>query len=309
MSYRCFWKKSLVVLGMLWCFWPGLGFTEALPVVIYAPAGPAAIPFILASESLPGVNVKIFTNHSQAHALFLKGEVPILCTGLCVGVGFFRQGVPVKIINSHVSGLTWLVTNTPVSQWKELRGKTLYLPFPGSPVEAVTRFFIQSSGLTWKKDVDIKYTGFPGATAMLLHHRIQAAALPEPFVSLVLSANGPASAFHILSYTSQWERFTGNPYGYPQVGTFVHLDFADTHAPLIKKLNEALGRAIQLIKEEPGPAVETAMAYMDFSVEILRCALDRTDFCLWENAALHRVIHQYYQFIGDPLNENSDAFF
>lgn len=292
---------------MLWCFCPGLGAREVLPVVIYAPAGPAGIPYIVAVKSLPGVKVKLFTNHSQAHALFLKGEVQILCTGLCVGVGFFRQGVPVKIINSHVSGLTWLVTDTPVSQWKELRGKTLYLPFPGSPVEAVTRFFIQSSGLTWKKDIDIKYTGFPGATAMLLHHRIQAAALPEPFVSLVLSANGPA--FHILSYTSQWERFTGNSHGYPQVGTFVHRDFAHTHAPLIEKLNGALERAIQAIKKDPDPAVETATRYMDFSSKVLRSALDRTDFHLWDNAALYRVIHQYYQRIGDPLNENSDAFF
>ena len=142
MYRRLFWKKIIVVMGILWCLSARIDAGESLPVMIYAPAGPTSIPLILAAESLPGVKVKIFTNHSKAHALFLKGKVQILCTGLSVGVGFYRQGVPVQIINSHVSGLAWLVTNIKVTHFKDLRGMTIYLPFPGSPLEELTRFFM-----------------------------------------------------------------------------------------------------------------------------------------------------------------------
>ncbi len=309
--HHCDFRRKVIVLtGILWSFTLGVQAGESMPVIIYAPATPAAIPFILATETLPGVELKIFTNHCQAHALFLKGEVQILCTGLSVGVGFFRQGVPVKIINSHVSGLTWLVSDTRINDLKDLMGKTLYLPFPGSPVEAVTRFFIRAQGLTWKKDIAIQYSPFPGTAALMQHHRIRAAALPEPFVSLVLTpGKEPGPVFYALSYKSLWERYTGNPNGYPQVGTFVHRKFADTHGPLIRKLNIALARAIASIETAPGPAVEKATACMGFSEKNLRSALERTDFYLWENENLRQVIHQYYQTTGDPLNETFDAFF
>ena len=341
MYRRLFWKNITVVMGILWCLSARVDAGESLPVMIYAPAGPTSIPLILAAESLPGVKVKIFSNHSKAHALFLKGKVQILCTGLAVGVGFYRQGVAVQIINSHVSGLAWLVTSIKVTHFKDLRGMTIYLPFPGSPLEELTRFFMAAEQLEWNHDVHIRYTPFPGAVALLQQHRISVIALPEPFVSQVLTphnalwkSSGDTSGqalihdpdetffpskkqrapltspgFYALSYKAVWERHTGSPHGYPQVGCFVHREFARTHGTVIQKFNLALARSIQCLASDPDPAVKRAGAYMDFPGELLRRSLERTDFHLWHGAPLRQVLLHYYQTIGDPLNETFDTFF
>ena len=90
---------------------------EPSQIAIYAPATTSSAPVILAAQQLAthaGTNetadLTIFTNHSQANTLFLRGDVDILVTGLSVGVEFFRNGAPVQAINCNVSGLTYLVT-------------------------------------------------------------------------------------------------------------------------------------------------------------------------------------------------------
>ncbi len=340
---RALWTTAMVLMGSLLCCTPDVQAGEGESVKIYAPASPTSIPLILAAEALPGVEIKIFTNHSQAHALFLKGDVEILCTGLAVGVGFFRQGVPVRIISSHVSGMTWLVSDIVISRLGDLRGTPLYLPFPGSPMEEVTRFFARAEGLILNQDIVVKYISFPGAVALLQQGRIRAAALPEPFVSLALTrntgagepsvtpplkfrpgppspkgfqrvteepeSNNPGPSLHALSYKAMWEKQTSDIHGYPQVGTFVHQTFATTHASLIDQLNKALDRAIREMAAAPGPAVQRATAYMDFSGDLLYRALQGTDFYLWQGAALKQEIQHYYQTIGAPLNENFDPLF
>lgn len=309
-----FSKKFTLFWVILLRFYIPAQAGESPPVLIYAPSTPASIPLILAAETLPKLQVKIFTNHSQAHALFLKGEVEILCTGLAVGVNFFRRGVPVQIINSHVSGLTWLVTDQGIKKFQDLKGITLYLPFAGSPIEEVTRFFARAEGVIWNQDIIIKYSPVPGATALLGQGRIWAAALPEPFVSLVLKQTGgqiarPVKLHLAADYKALWQKHTGNLHGYPQVGTFVHPVFARSHGLLIHAFNAALARAISSISRNPDRAAATAGLYMDFPHDVLVSSLGRTKFHLWHNEDLKQVIYHYYQTIGTPLDDTFKAFF
>ncbi|GBC61464.1 hypothetical protein DENIS_2424 [Desulfonema ishimotonii] len=301
-----FFRYAALLFGILFFLSPPVRAGNTGPVMMYAPPTPSSVPLILAAETLPDVQVKIFTNHSQAHSLFLKGDVQLLSTGLSVGVRFFRQGVPIKIINSYVSGLTWLVTDRPVKDFRDLKGTTLCLPFAGSPIEEVTQFFVAAEGLAWKRDIPIRYVMFPGAVSMLKQGRIHAAALPEPFVSLL---QGRKDLHIALSYRALWEKHTGNPKGYPQVGTFVHRAWAKFHAPVIRQLNAALAQAIRDVAEAPEQAVRRAATYMNFSADILQTALGRTDFHLLQDDDLKREIKNYYQTTGAPSDETFEDFF
>lgn len=298
-------KKIVVFLCLFISSPAGLWAGEIKPVLIYAPATPASVPLILAAQDLPEMEIRIFTNHSQAHSLFLKGDVQMLSTGLSVGIRFFRQNVPVKIINSHVSGLTYLVTNHPVTTFRDLKGSMLYLPFAGSPIEEVTQFFMTAEGLVWKRDVPIGYSLFPGTVNLLQQGRIRSAALPEPFVSIT----GEHRDIHLLSYRALWERHTGNVNGYPQLGTFVHQSWADTHDPMIRQLNAALTRAVLLAAQSPEEAVKKTAPAMKFSTDILQTALRRTDFYFLQGTHLKREIKNYYQTIGRPLDDTFECFF
>ncbi len=279
------------------------GITKS--TLIYVPATPASVPLILAAQTLPGMDVKIFTSHSKAHSLFLKGDVQILSTGLSVGVRFFRQNVPVKIVNSYVSGLTYLVTNRSVKTFRDLKGQMLYLPFTGSPIEEITQFFVAAEGLVWNRDIPIGHTLFPGAVNLLQQGRISAAALPEPFVSMLQTRRD----IHTLSYKALWEKHTGHGDGYPQMGTFVLQSWAESHGPAIRQLNAALARAILFVIQSPDAAVKKVEPFMKFSAGILQAALRQTDFYLLQGSDLKREVENYYQTLGVPLDDTFEDFF
>jgi len=276
-------------------------------IKIYAPATPTSIPLILAAQNLPGTRVHIFVNHSQAHCLFLRNEISILSTGLSVGVSFYRQQVPVVILNSYVSGLTYLVARKKkVSAFKDLKGEKIYLPFPGSPVEETTRYFIEQEKLRWKEDVQIGYADPDTAAQLLQHGRIAAAALPEPFAGLAARVPG----IHVsLNYMALWARHTGVGTGYPQIGLFAKRDWAENNSFYIQRLNHELTKAVEWISSFPEAACEKARPYFQFSEDILCSAIRNVAFRSLNSDQLKNEIKNYYQTIGNPLDEGFNEFF
>jgi NitT/TauT family transport system substrate-binding protein len=285
------------------------GRADAQPgqdITVMAPATPASIPIILATDHLPGMKVRIFHDHSQAHSLFLSSRAQIISTGISVGIQFFRQHVPVKMINAYVTGLSFLVTNRPVKGFRDLKGQKIWLPFPGSPLEEVTRFFVESEGLVWKHDIFVGYTMSATSVKLLQQKRIDAAALPEPFVSL--AGNDPG-LFVSLDYAKLWEQYTRSPGTCPQVGTFVNAEWAKEHPVLVNRFNLAIKSAIDRCIRDPVFAVQQAQTYLAFPESILRAALSRTRFHLQTGRELQESVFAYYKTIGTPLDETVTDLF
>lgn len=276
-------------------------------LVIYAPATPSSLPVIIAARRIEGAEVTIFTNHSQASTLFLRGDVDILVTGLSVGIEFFKNGVPVQAVNSNVSGLTYLVTyGKQVGSFAELMGGEIYIPFEGSPIEETTQYLAQQEGLTWKEDLKPIYSPFAASVELLKQGKAAAVALPEPFVTQVEAQPG---VFVSFGYKAKWDALAGNRDGYPQVAAFVNKDWAGTHTDMIAAFNTELAAALRLIQDDPAAAVAQAQDALGFPPQVLAVSLRRTDFALTTGADLAQQVRSYYRTIGKPLDETFDAFF
>ena len=306
-----FFIVTTIVLTML--IFPFLSATDNKKIIIYAPATPSSVPYIIAGQNLKNTEVTIFTNHSQANALFLRDDIQILTTGLSVGINFFKKDIPVQIINSYVSGLTYLVTyGEKISGFNEMKGKEIYVPFEGSPIEEVTRFFVKSEGLEWGKDIKPKYAPFQSSIELLKKGSIFAVALPEPFISQlqVSIQTGELKNIYIsFSYKDKWDSITGTTKGYPQVGTFVKSYWAENNKEYIIKLNKEIEKAVHLIETDPAKAAQIAAPYFKFPQKILESALKNTDFDIAFSQDLKQQIKNYYEKIGKPLDESFEKFF
>jgi NitT/TauT family transport system substrate-binding protein len=274
---------------------------------IYAPASPSSAPVVLAAQQLPNANVTIYTNHSQANTLFLRGDADILVTGLSVGVSMFENGAPVQVVNSYVTDLTYLVTyGQPVERFADLAGQEIYLPFEGSPTEEITRFLAEQDGLAWGEDIKPVYSPFPASVELLRQGKAKAVVLPEPFVSMV---QGDEQIFVSLNYRQAWEAQTGGNSGYPQVAVFVNRDWAAQHSAEIEAFNQALADAIQAVQQDPVGAIEQTGSAFSFPQPVMLAALQRTGFAPLTDEALANSVLQYYQTIGEPLNAEFETFF
>jgi|YNPMSStandDraft_1061717.scaffolds.fasta_scaffold00027_18 ABC-type nitrate/sulfonate/bicarbonate transport system substrate-binding protein len=303
-------KKLLVFFTIFFFVLSILTFAQTYQnkIIIYAPATPSSIPYIIASNYLKNTELVVFTNHSQANAMFLKDEIQILTTGLSVGINFFNQNIPVKIINSYVAGLTSLVTyGKKIQSLTELKGKKVALPFAGSPIEEVFDFFCKKENIKMKEEIEIIYFPFASSVELLKKGEIFAVALPEPDVSNI--KNLP-NIFVSLSFYDLWVKYTGIKNGYPQVGTFVKANWANANLEYIKKLNFELIRAIELINNNIDMAINISQKYFEgLDKNVLKEALLNTKFYFEEKQSLENSILNYYKIIGKPLDEKFKEFF
>jgi NitT/TauT family transport system substrate-binding protein len=276
-------------------------------IVIYAPATPASVPILMAAQRLPGTTVTIFANHAQANAEFLSGDVDMLVTGLSVGMDLFENGAPVRVVNSYVAGLTYLVTRgEKVESFADLRGQEIYLPFEGSPIEQMTRFLAERDGLKWGEDIKPVYAPFPSSVELLKQGKATAVALPEPSVALVA---GQPDIFVSLDYRALWDAATGSADGYPQVTPFIKAEWAAANAEFIGRFNGEVEAALKVIAEDPERAVAETQEALGLPAPVLTSALERTGFAFLEGEALAQTIRDYSATIGEPLGEKYDAFF
>ncbi len=276
-------------------------------ITIYTPMSTSSIPVIIASEQLENVNLVLYADQSQANTEFIRGDAAILVSGLSVGVDMHRNEVPVQCVNSFVSGLSYLVTyGNPVSNLSGLKGKSVYVPFEGSPIDEVMGFLINANGLTYKTDVTPVYSPFESSIELLKQGKAEAVVLPEPSVTLV---EDQPNIFISLSLADEWNQATGNPNGYPQVGSFVNPDWAAENSMFIDQFNQALADAIVSIQNDPQAAVELVKDRYKLTPEKLSKSLSRTSYTLVTGDDLKLSIENYYETIGKPLDENFSDFY
>lgn len=276
-------------------------------LVIAGPATPSSIPLILAAEKMGNASVQIIQNNSQANTLFLRGEINLLASGLSVGVDLRQNEAPVQVLNTYVTGLSYLVTSgKKVASLSELKGEEIYLPFEGSPIEEATRFLAEKEGLVWGTDLKPVYSPFEASVALLKAGQAKAVVLPEPFVTLV---EKEPNLFISLDYYTSWNAAAGTQAGYPQVGTFVNAEWAKQHPAELAAFNAALAEAIQFIEENPEEAVAQVKDQFKLPEAVLLRSLQRTHFSLLTGEALQKDVTAYYELIGKPLDDNYADFY
>lgn len=287
---------------------PTDALVAAEQITIYAPMSTSSIPVILAARQFPNVKLVLFADQSQANTEFIRGDVSILVSGLSVGVDLYRNGVPVQAANSFVSGLSYLVTyGKPVTSLKDLVGKSIYIPFEGSPIDEMVGYLVTSDGLTWKKDITPVYSPFDSSIELLKQGKLDAVVLPEPMVTMV--ENQP-NVFISLSLEEEWNKVTGSQNGYPQVASFVNPDWAAKNETFLTDFNLALASAIQSVQADPQAAIDLVKDQYKLSPEKLLKSVSRTRYLLLSGSDMQSAIENYYQTIGKPLDENfSNLYF
>ncbi len=299
---------------------PAVANTEVIPAVdatsqpevietftVYAPVSTSSIPVILAAQQLSGINLVLYTDQSQANAQFIRGEAEILVSGLSVGIDMYRNGVPVQVVNSFVSGLSYLVTyGETYESLQELTGKSVYVPFEGSPIDQVMQYLVTANGLEWKTDVTPVYAPFESSIALLKEGKLDAVVLPEPSVSLVSDV---PNVYVSLDLAGEWDEATGVAGGYPQVASFVSSEWSSAHVDTINAFNQALQTAISQVEADPSAAVDQVKEYFKIPAEKLTNSLSRTRYSYVAGEEMQSDIELYYAVIGVALDESFKGFY
>lgn len=276
-------------------------------LVIAGPATPSSIPLLIAASKIDGAEVQVIENNSQANTAFLRGDIDILVNGLSVGVDLYRNEAPVQIVNTYVTGMSFLVTNgEKVDTFAALKGQDIYIPFEGSPIEEATSFLAGKEGLKWGEDIKPVYSPFDASVALLKQGKAKAVVLPEPFVSLVEGQPGMNVS---LDLYQSWNQATGQTDGYPQVAAFVKRDWAASHTDDLAAFNAALNDAVKLTKESPEESVSLVKDKFKQPEKILLKAVSRMHYAVLTGEEMKQSVSGYYELIGKPLDDRYKDFY
>ena len=285
----------------------GTAVEEAGPFEVYAPASTSSIPALLAASQHENINVTLYSNQQQANTLFIRGDIPVLVTGLSVGQTLYAQDVPVQMSNSFVAGLSYMVTyGEAVESFADLAGKEVYVPFEGSPIEEICAYFAAQEGLIWGEDITPVYSPFDSSVALLKEGKAAAVVLPEPFVSLVESQE---DLYVSIPFYDLWNSYNDGADGYPQVGAFVNSEWAESHAAEIEAFNVSLAEAIASVEADPEAAVRVVAEYYKFPEAVLSKSLNRIQYNLVSGEAMQNLVNEYDSILGNGTNENETDFY
>jgi NitT/TauT family transport system substrate-binding protein len=274
---------------------------------LYTPASTSSIPVILAAEELGNVDLVLYNNQEQANTLFARGEISVLVTGLSVGVDLYRNKIPLQMVNTCVSGLSYLVSyGETINSFADLKGEQIYIPFAGSPIEEVSQYLAAREGLKWSVDITPVYSPFDSSIALLKQGKAKAVILPEPNVSLI---EDQPNIYISFSLYDLWNENRPGDTGYPQVGAFANPTWIENHAAEISSFNAVLERAIAQVQSDPASAINRVKDRYKLPQAVLQKALERTQYQLYTGSEMQQAVENYYQVVGKPLDENYAQLF
>jgi len=273
---------------------PPVGTSQLQPLTILVPQSVSSIPVLALADDFPGTySVSFFTDHPQALARLLSGEIDVLMTGYSVGLRRYLTEGDLVHVATPVWGVSALMTSEEIDSWQDLRGGVVYAPFEGSPIDLYLQKSLEAEGLT--DEVEVRYAPFPQSSALLAQGDADAAVLVEPIASR-LETTG--AAYRLENLHEGWGRLTGGEQRSPQVSFFVTdstaLEQASALSTLIERLDEALG---DVVAAPEGFAARYANV-LGFPEPVVEHALRNTLFDLPSAGETRQVIGLYSEMIG-----------
>jgi hypothetical protein len=77
------------------------------------------------------LEIQVSPDHQRGIALIAQNEIDLLVTGVNVGAKAYNKGIDLKLVNTNVWGIDYLLADFPAECWSDLEGKTLSVPLLG----------------------------------------------------------------------------------------------------------------------------------------------------------------------------------
>ncbi len=267
---------------------------ETRPLTILYPQSVSSIPMLMVIEGYPNdYSGEFFTDHPQALAQLLQGEIDLLSTGYSVGLNRFNAAGDIRLLATPVWSVSALMTAEPIDSLADLAGGTVYSPFEGSPIDIYLNGIFSEAGLTGQ--VEIAYAPFPQSAGLLAQKKIDAAVLVEPLASKLEIAG---AAYRFENLYEGWARVTGGEPRSPQVSVFARASTVDENAASLALFQERYAKAVEAVAADPAGAAAHFAEELGFPVPVVQKALENTLFEMPADAEVKAILESYSRAIG-----------
>ncbi|MDI9485355.1 MAG: ABC transporter substrate-binding protein [Syntrophomonadaceae bacterium] len=275
-------------------------------IIVQTPPTAGALPLIWIKEQ--GVltdqvelEIRVSPDHQRGLALIAQGDIDMLVTGVNVGAKAYNRGIDVRLVNTNIWGIDYLLTNGfAADSWSDLEGKTVSLPLLGGPLDFLVRYFLLQHGVD-PADVEFVYSPSNNGARSFQLGQVDAIVLPEPMVTMVLS--NFEQAVLSLDLQEEWGKLHEGDNRIPFVGLFAQGGFAEANPGLIEALNTCYQEGIAWVRANPEEAALLAEEYFNQPAAVVAASLERINLNNYPDAEEQALIGQYFNAIMEIYPE------
>lgn len=276
---------------------------EEVVIRLGVPKAPPTLPLLhMADAGLLGDNVKIeldiWDAPEQLIAMVQDGEHDMFAFPLTVAAKLYNKGLPVRLTNVNTWGVTYFITTDPdLTEWSQLKGKTVYVPLQSSPPDALTQFFLNEAGLKVGEDVEIVYSTTAEISQMMAAGKIEYATLIEPQVTAAMMNNDQVRV--AFSFEDEWKKVKGEDSIVPNAGLGTTEQFISENPELVAEFEAAYEESLNWVLENPADAAALAEEQLGLKAPLVEKAIPNMGL-IYKNAMdAKEDLDGFYQLLND----------
>jgi len=273
-------STSMAVGAVLWgMILAGAGLAQSKPpVIITGLSGISGLAMVkLIEEPLIGgrpVTHSILKSPDLLMGKLITGAVDLAALPINTAAILYNKGVSIQVAAVIGWGVLYLVGDTELKDWIDLKGKKILVPAKGAVPDLLLRYLLLKNGLNPERDLTIQYVGSPVELARLsAAGEVSLAVLPEPWATEVIARNSKNKL--LLDFQREWQRIENQGQTYPQTCIVVNKSFAGSNPEFVDCYLKELEGSIRWLNENPQQAGILAEKYVQIWSNTIQKGLPR----------------------------------
>lgn len=179
--------------------------------------GPSSMGMIRLIDSLSrgnnhNVQVKILNEPLQVRKMMIDGSADFAILPTTMAAIVYNKGLNYQLIAIPVWGTLYLFgSDTTITRWEDLRGKTVNVMARGMTPDVLFRYLLQKNGIDPGRDITLDYS-FPSHIDLanaVTAGQADLGVISEPLASMAMQNN--KAVRRIFSLNDEWSRYEGVP--------------------------------------------------------------------------------------------------
>lgn len=299
-------KISNIILSIFFLFSMIIfASTPKKTINVGVPKAPPALPILRMIDSNAlgdeyNVELKIWTSPEILIGMVQSKEADFFAYPLTVVSKLYNKGMDVKLTNVNTWGVASFVSSdTSVKDWKDLKGKTIYLALKSSPPDVFTKFFLDKNGLKEKEDYEIIYVSNKQELAnLLITEKAKYATIIEPEVTAVKMKNNKIKT--IISFEKEWQKLKNDNNAHiPTAGFGIIGETEKRDVELVKKFEIEYEKALKWVVKNPKLAGQLAEEKLGLNAKIVENAIPNMGLKYMNAKDSKKILDEYYKILKD----------
>ncbi|MEN6461008.1 MAG: MqnA/MqnD/SBP family protein [Syntrophomonas sp.] len=268
--------------------------------------GPSAVSMVKMIDQTPSLGEGVKVNYIMEQSpdvlasKLLTGEVEIATIPTNLAAKIYNKGVGYQLAAMNTWGVMYVVTNgVTVSNWSDLKGQPINAVAKGSAADVVLKYLLSKNNINPDTDVALSYIASPvEAAQLMIAGKSKIAALPEPWVSMVLSKNPNARL--ALDLQKEWTRLNGENVPFGQTCLVVKKDFANKNPQIVTKFLTEYKNSINWANKNAAQTGELAKKHdIGIPADITAAAIPRCNIRYADAVSARPAVEKYLQVLLD----------